>query len=57
MKYCFFLYIGLLLWFFFWFRPRVNDGRIEHIMEEIHVWYNYRKYRLKRYINKKGNKK
>lgn len=56
MKYFFFLYTGLILWFFFWLRPRVNDGRIEQIFDELQIGFNYRRVMLKRYINKKRNK-
>jgi hypothetical protein len=56
MKFFFFLYMGLVLWFFFWLRPRVNDGRIEQIFDELQIGFNYRRVMLKRYINKKRNK-
>ena len=35
MKFFFFSYMALLGWFFFWLRPRVNDGRIEDIVNNI----------------------
>ena len=27
-------YLSLLAWFFFWLSPRVNDGRIEKMIEK-----------------------
>jgi hypothetical protein len=34
MKFFFYLYVALLFWFFFWLRPRVEDGRLELIIEK-----------------------
>lgn len=28
------LYLGLMVWFFFWLSPRVNDGRLEEMIEK-----------------------
>lgn len=35
MKFAFFAYMSVLAWFFFWLRPRVNNGRIEEIYNKI----------------------
>lgn len=35
MKFAFFAYMSVLAWFFFWLRPRVNNGSIEDIYNKI----------------------
>ena len=35
MKFAFFTYVSVLLWFFCWLRPRVEDGRLELIVQKI----------------------
>ena len=45
MKFFFFLYLGLILWFFIWVRPRVNDGTIE-------IVYDNKKLQIKKYIKR-----
>lgn len=42
MKYLFYLYMAIIVWFFFWLRPRVNDGRIEQILDKVQFWYTYK---------------
>lgn len=27
-------YLGMMAWFFFWLSPRVNDGRLEEMIEK-----------------------
>lgn len=56
MKYFFFLYMGIIVWFFFWVVPRVNDGRIEQDFDKVQIWINHKKAMLKRYVSNKGNK-
>lgn len=34
MKFVFLAYMSVLAWFFFWLRPRVEDGRINQIIEK-----------------------
>jgi len=34
MKIAFFSYTALVFWFFFWLVPRVNDGRLEEIIQK-----------------------
>ena len=63
MKFFFFLYLGLILWFFIWVRPRVNDGTIEIVYdklrglayERLSLWrsgYNFRRWQIKKYIKR-----
>lgn len=35
MKFQFFAIVSVLAWFFFWLRPRVEDGRINEIYTNI----------------------
>jgi hypothetical protein len=56
MKFFFFLYMGLVVWFFFWLRPRVNDGRIEQIFDKVQILFNHKISTLKQDIKKKGIK-
>lgn len=42
MKYWFFAYMILAGWFFFWFVPRVNDGRIEKVVDKAQHVYHYK---------------
>jgi len=45
MSFFFFLYLSLVLWFFIWVRPRVNDGTIE-------VIYDNQLQQIKKYIKR-----
>lgn len=35
MKYWAYTYFAVIIWFFAWLRPRVEDGRIEEIYNKI----------------------
>jgi|694.fasta_scaffold02257_8 hypothetical protein len=63
MNFFFFLYLSLVLWFFIWVRPRVNDGTIAIIydnlrglvVERVSLWrtgYNFRKWQIKKYTKR-----
>jgi hypothetical protein len=67
MKYLFFAYMALVFWFFFWIVPRVNDGRIAiiydqvrgHVVERLSLWrsgYNFRKWQIKKHLKRTNTK-